>query len=686
MNPLGSTSPYDLFDNAQNFDFAANSITEAIWKDRFGKSRHTWYGIESMALQAMLNYGYITKKSFEQGAALYTPNTVLQLESNGEYYRWDGDWTQPKVVAPASTPETTGGIGPGKWVGVGDASLRSDLFAGPVRVRVGGLALRDFYSVRDWGVLGNGTEESAKFQKAMDDVEAFGGGVLLIPAGMKIKCWERLYGRKGVSIKCDPTSWLDFRGAPWLTPNNNMALLGYYGTAGSFITPSADMTFGSNKIAVPDASAFKVGDMLELSMDDHGKWNDTSVTVTAGQLAIVTGVYPATRNIVISEPIYETLTLDKGARIRIIDPVEDIIVDGLGIIGNGRNPSGNAEQGLKFFFGRNVQIKNCRMKDVDTQSIGVVSCYDGLIADNRVDHPPLGTIDVISYAIVYSSSMHIEIHGNHGINARHGIISSHLARMYGYYGVSRFIDIHNNKHTSNYGDLASAGFVRAHAGIATHTDAEFVSAYENTVVGCRYGVNIRTPNNSVKNNKIHDCPVGVYASEYWADLEVAYNDFYDCPNPIMSDVTPYELPRGLINIHDNTFARCGGSAMQFPVSFKSTLLYDRNTVRQPINTGVTATFSAYNNVDFSASDNNIQVNDTFAFRAAGTGMQKIMGTKIKYLVKATSAAVNIVSATNFVVAGTIVEVPVGSTGGNIACPTRLDAPNSIVTGNYKIEV
>lgn len=127
MNPLGSSSPYDLFDNAQNFDFAINSINAAIWQDRLGRGRQTWYGIESMARNSMRNYGYITKKSFEQGFTLDTPNTVLQLESNGEYYRWDGDWSQPKVVPPGSTPESAGGVGPGKWVGVGDASLRSDL-------------------------------------------------------------------------------------------------------------------------------------------------------------------------------------------------------------------------------------------------------------------------------------------------------------------------------------------------------------------------------------------------------------------------------------------------------------------------------------------------------------------------------------------------------------------------------
>lgn len=155
-NPLGSSSPYDLFDNSQNFDTAVNSITAAIWRDRFGKDRLSWYGIESLATQSMLKYGYITAKSFELGFTLLTPNTVLQLESNGEYYRWDGDWSQPKVVPPGSTPESAGGVGQGKWVGVGDAALRGDLLKGAIQLR-DKMSLRDFVSIKDYGAIGDGT-------------------------------------------------------------------------------------------------------------------------------------------------------------------------------------------------------------------------------------------------------------------------------------------------------------------------------------------------------------------------------------------------------------------------------------------------------------------------------------------------------------------------------------------------
>lgn len=128
MNPLGSTSPYDLFDNAQNFDTAINSITAAIWQDRLGRTRHTWYGLEQMAKAAIAAFGYITMDSFQDGATLTLPNQVLRDTSTGEYYRWDGSFLPSgKIVAPGSTPASSGGIGIGAWLSVGDAVLRAEL-------------------------------------------------------------------------------------------------------------------------------------------------------------------------------------------------------------------------------------------------------------------------------------------------------------------------------------------------------------------------------------------------------------------------------------------------------------------------------------------------------------------------------------------------------------------------------
>ncbi|MEY0216873.1 glycosyl hydrolase family 28-related protein, partial [Providencia rettgeri] len=50
---------------------------------------------------------------------------TLENEFGKQPYYWDGDF--PKQVPADSTPQSTGGIGKGAWVSVGDASLRGEL-------------------------------------------------------------------------------------------------------------------------------------------------------------------------------------------------------------------------------------------------------------------------------------------------------------------------------------------------------------------------------------------------------------------------------------------------------------------------------------------------------------------------------------------------------------------------------
>ena len=127
--PIPSEDPRDLKFNSGKIDEVVTGDAH-YYTDRFGVRRFTIAGFQYTALEAIRAYGYVTLKSFQLGAPLPNneltlPNQVLQDETNGEYYRWDGDL--PKVVAPGSTPVSTGGEGPGAWVSVGDASLRSNL-------------------------------------------------------------------------------------------------------------------------------------------------------------------------------------------------------------------------------------------------------------------------------------------------------------------------------------------------------------------------------------------------------------------------------------------------------------------------------------------------------------------------------------------------------------------------------
>jgi hypothetical protein len=124
QTPVASELPQDLKYNAGKIDEFVTSLA-LQYIDRFGSAHYTIEGIKQLAFDAMSNFGYVTISSFEDGATLTNPNQALLWESNGEYYKWTGNL--PKEVPAASTPDSTGGIGPGAWLSIGDSLLRSML-------------------------------------------------------------------------------------------------------------------------------------------------------------------------------------------------------------------------------------------------------------------------------------------------------------------------------------------------------------------------------------------------------------------------------------------------------------------------------------------------------------------------------------------------------------------------------
>lgn len=166
--PVPSESPRDLKFNAGKID---EFVTSMGWTytDRFGNKHYTIEGLRWLAQQAISAFGYITLDSFEDGNNLTLPNQVLRLEATGEYYRWDG--ALPKSVPAGSTPLTTGGIGPGAWLSVGDAALRTQISDPDGAIKYPQLQIarwRDDLDVRGWGVFPDGTDVTAKLCAALD--------------------------------------------------------------------------------------------------------------------------------------------------------------------------------------------------------------------------------------------------------------------------------------------------------------------------------------------------------------------------------------------------------------------------------------------------------------------------------------------------------------------------------------
>ncbi|HCT5876434.1 TPA: hypothetical protein OT182_003254 [Proteus mirabilis] len=120
--------------------------------------------------------GYVLVDSFEKGAEITTRYQALHWESNGEYYRWDGDL--PKYVPVNSTPENSGGIGLGNWVSVGDASLNylKKLVENSLSITLGLFGVNIIGELSKGAVINN--HNDAVYDKSSGNVYLYTGDVL----------------------------------------------------------------------------------------------------------------------------------------------------------------------------------------------------------------------------------------------------------------------------------------------------------------------------------------------------------------------------------------------------------------------------------------------------------------------------------------------------------------------------
>lgn len=95
------------------------ALTGLIYNTSKGNDREQWR--RSLAEAGLT----LVDGSFEEGATANSKTDAVWHIAAGQCYSWGGGF--PKAVPAKSTPETTGDIGSGTWVSVGDASLRSNL-------------------------------------------------------------------------------------------------------------------------------------------------------------------------------------------------------------------------------------------------------------------------------------------------------------------------------------------------------------------------------------------------------------------------------------------------------------------------------------------------------------------------------------------------------------------------------
>ena len=121
-NPIGSTDPRDLYDNAQNMDNLGNG-TAPSYPDRLGVERKSWAGMEQDFDEFLASSGYQFLGDYSSSIEATAYNQIIR--EAGEFWRAAASATLPYTTTGAGMPEG------GAFVSVGDAVLRQELAGNP---------------------------------------------------------------------------------------------------------------------------------------------------------------------------------------------------------------------------------------------------------------------------------------------------------------------------------------------------------------------------------------------------------------------------------------------------------------------------------------------------------------------------------------------------------------------------
>jgi len=186
--------PKDLFDNAQNMDFALNDVTKAIWQDRFGRSRKTFWGMEQSAIAQLLlqeqRFDLFIESSGYKVIGDYSAGPLTVHEYNQLIRYEDELW---KLTSATDLPFTTTGNDAASWaydslhfVSVGDAALRQQIADPDGATKNPELQMarwRDDGDIRGWGALPGISNASITTAAINNAYAARSGKEVIIPAG-----------------------------------------------------------------------------------------------------------------------------------------------------------------------------------------------------------------------------------------------------------------------------------------------------------------------------------------------------------------------------------------------------------------------------------------------------------------------------------------------------------------------
>lgn len=584
-NPVGSTDPRDLFDNAGNMDKFENG-PNPFYPDRFGVQKLSRSGMienynnmidgqESAFNSAqsardaefaafLANSGFVSLGNYASG---------LEFTRYNQYMARGGFFYRP---APSSLPFTTTGT----WDGADenlfnlfsqDDVLRQDLANSTNPAK--GAALVGYDEATDYPdntvghklnalpaerasvrpqdfdpLAGNndGRDDTAAVQAAIND-----GRPVDLGEGFNYRC-TRLIGRSKLVMLGRST--LDFSGNASYANTIADPLFKIWGSAGPVVAVTAPIAQYATLIDVADTTGIAPDNLIEIATPGTtGDFEDTSVRVHNGEICQVLEVVSSTQ-LRLAEPVLDRFGYApiNNAQIRKLNTVDDVVIGaGITIKGRGRpQPSGAGDNGIIIMYGRRVKVQ-CSFHRVDFACVRFEGCYDYEASEGTYIMDIQGANGNINYGVVPSgSSKHGRVFRTKHANMRHAVVTSHLSSALGLnvWGVVRDLKVYDNTCVNTW-----------HAAIATHSDCDTIEIYRNNIFGCTFGVNPRERNVSIHDNLIVNCGQAITITARPRDLSIVRNKAVGCTgNFVIANGLAGSRDLTGVTIEDNEVIRCGG--------------------------------------------------------------------------------------------------------------------------------
>lgn len=312
--------------------------------------------------------------------------------------------------------------------------------------------------------------------------------------GRAYKMESRSEGRiivpSNTRVIMEPGAWLDYTSIGDAGPG--MRFIEAQGTLDTAYAVTSNVLTGSFTISVNSSDlasmGLTIGSKIILGSDETYVAGGTSGLELAGEILTVLSASGST--ITTFEMINDDYPVSQNAKVRRMNPVKNVRIEGVKIEGPGRFSTDTVgDRGIYIIYGQNVHVTGCETSRCDAVGIALDSCIHGTVSYNQVLFEPPGITNTqIQYGVgFFDGCRDIRIVGNSTYGGRHGIVQSESSPL----GITRDIEIVGNY---IYGTTSH--------GIATHTNGERIAARFNHLSGVNGGIDIDVRHFETEGNTI----------------------------------------------------------------------------------------------------------------------------------------------------------------------------------------